>query len=86
MERGLLDSAALFLLPFLVYAVMLTLRRRYPFALTSWTSGPVAALVASGLALVVAGILLTGYFAPRYHGAYVPAHLDHGRLVPGHME
>jgi hypothetical protein len=27
-----------------------------------------------------------GLSAPRGHGAYVPAHVENGRLIPGHIE
>ena len=86
MLRGLFDAGGLFLVPFVAYALFLALRRRYPFVLDSWTQGPVATLVVAGLALAVAGVLLTGFFANRHKGAYVPAHIEKGRLVPGRME
>ncbi len=86
MLRGLVDAGVLFLLPFLAYAVLLVLRRRYPFVLVAWTEGPLARLVVAGLVLAVAGALLTGFFANRHKGAYVPAHIENGVLVPGRME
>ena len=86
MVRGLVDAGVLFLLPFLAYAVLLVLRRRYPFVLVAWTEGPLAMLVVSGLALAVAGTLLAGFLAHRHKGGYVPAHIEHGVLVPGRME
>jgi hypothetical protein len=27
-----------------------------------------------------------GIFAPRHAGAYVPAHIENGKLVPGRMQ
>lgn len=86
MLRGLVDAGALFLVPFVAYALLLLLRRRYPFVLDAWTQGPIATLVVAGLALAVAGTLLTGFFANRHRGAYVPAHIENGALVPGRME
>lgn len=86
MLRALVDAGGLFLLPFVAYGILLALRRRYPFVLAAWTEGPVAALVVAGLALAVAGTLLTGFFANRHRGAYVPAHLENGVLVPGRIE
>ena len=86
MGRALLDVLVPFLLPFAGYVVFLALRRRYPFVLSAWSRGPVAVLVVSGLALAVLSLLLAGLFGPRAQGDYVPAHLDHGVLVPGRME
>jgi hypothetical protein len=31
-------------------------------------------------------VIVFGVFAPREQGAYVPAHVEKGRLVPGHFE
>lgn len=86
MLRSLADAGVLFLVPFAAYAILLVLRRRYPFVLETWTNGPLATLIVTGLALAVAGALLTGLFANRHKGAYVPAHLENGVLVPGRME
>ena len=86
MLRGLSESLVLFLLPFAGYALMLVLRRRFPFVLAAWTEGPLGRLVVAGLALAIAGALLVGFFGNRLRGAYVPAHLENGVLVPGRME
>jgi hypothetical protein len=86
MGRVLLDGLGLFAAPFLVYGLVLVLRQRYPFVAESWSRGSLAWLTLTGLVLVVAGLLLFGSFAGRYRGAYVPAHIEDGRLVPGHIE
>lgn len=86
MLRSLIDAGGLFLVPFVAYALFLGLRRRYPFVLEAWTQGPLATLIVTGLALAVAGALLTGFFADRHRGAYVPAHMQNGVLVPGHID
>jgi hypothetical protein len=36
--------------------------------------------------VAVAGVIVLGLFAPREQGAYVPAHVENGRLMPGHFE
>ena len=86
MGRTLLDAVALFLSPFLVYGLVLAARRRYPFLAESWTRGSLALLTVAGLAAVVLGLVLLGAMAGRHRGAYVPAHLENGVLVPGHIE
>lgn len=86
MARNLLDALGLFAAPFAVYALVLALRQRYPFVTASWSRGSLAGLTVAGLGLVALGILTLALFADRHRGAYVPAHLDGTRLVPGHME
>ena len=86
MGRGLLDAVLLFFVPFVVYAGVLLVRRRYPFVLKAWTDGPLAQLVVTGLALAIIGVLAAGLLSGRSTGAYVPAHVEHGTLVPGRMQ
>ncbi len=37
-------------------------------------------------AIAVAGMLTFGIFAVRHEGAYVPAHIENGKLVPGRLQ
>lgn len=86
MWRVLWRPVLLFLLPFLGYALLLALRRTTPFASRNWNQGTVSTLTLVGLFAAVVGVLLFGVFAPRHLGAYVPAHVENGIFVPGHME
>lgn len=86
MARNVLDAIGLFALPFVVYGLVLALRRNYPFVAASWSRGWLATLAICGLALVAIGMVVLAASADRHQGAWVPAHLDQGRLVPGHME
>jgi hypothetical protein len=86
MLRGLLDAGWLFLLPFAVYALALVLGRRFTPLRRLWRDGPIARLILTGLALAIGFILLNGILAQRHLGAYVPAHLENGRLIQGHIE
>ncbi len=86
MLRVILEPALLFLSPFLAYMAYLYLRNRYPFAMDHWSRSAVSSLALAGLALAVAGVVLLGFFSERPRGAYVPAHIENGRLVPGHVE
>jgi hypothetical protein len=86
MLRVLLEPALLFGLPFIVYILYLAIRQRYPFAVEAWSRSRVATLALAGLAVAVAGVILIGAFAPRQQGPYVPAHVENGRLLPGHFE
>ncbi len=86
LERVALDTLALFLAPFALFAVYLIVRLRWPLATEHWPLGRVSALTLAGLALALAGFVAAEVFAPRGHGTYVPAHVDNGILVPGHFE
>lgn len=86
MGRAVLDAAGLFSLPFLGYALLLVLSRRYPLVADSWSRGSLAKLAMAGLLLVVAGLLVVGTASDRRKGIYVPARIDNGVLVPGHIQ
>jgi Family of unknown function (DUF6111) len=86
MLRVLLEPALLFALPFAVYVLYMSMRRRYPFAVEAWSHSRVASLALAGLAVAVVGVIVLGLFAPRERGAYVPAHVENGRLVPGYFK
>jgi hypothetical protein len=82
MTRVLFAEALLFLAPFLLFAGYLALRRRNPFQVAAW-EGSLSWLVIAGLALAVASFVVFGALAPRETGAFVPPHMEDGRLVPG---
>jgi hypothetical protein len=86
MLRAILEPAALFLSPFVVFAVYLVLRARYPLALEHWSRGRVSTLTLIGLVVAIFGMALFGLYAPRGQGRYVPAHIENGELIPGHIE
>ena len=86
MWRAILEPALLFALPFAAYTIYLVLRQNYPFAVEHWTKGAVSTLTLAGLAIAVAGMIAFGIFAPRHEGAYVPAHIENGKIVPGRMQ
>ena len=39
-----------------------------------------------GMATAVASIFIVGGLSERHHGAYVPAHIENGKLVPGRLD
>jgi Family of unknown function (DUF6111) len=77
-----IDDALLFLLPFIAFCLYLLARRRNPLLWTSWNK-EVSWLVIAGLACVIVSLLATFAFSERQRGAFVPAHMENGRLVPG---
>lgn len=86
MWRVALEPALLFLSPFIVYAAVQFLRRNSPFTIESWDGATVSTLTLVGLATAIVGVLFFGVAAQRHTGAYVPAHVENGKLVPGRLE
>jgi hypothetical protein len=86
MLRAALEPFAFFLTPFAVFAIYLVLRARYPLAMEHWTKTRVATLTLIGLGVAVVGMALLASFAPRGQGTYVPARIENGKLIPGHIE
>jgi hypothetical protein len=85
MLRAVLEPLALFLSPFALFAIYLVLRARYPLAVEHWTKSRVSTLTLIGLIVAVGGMVLLGVYAPRGLGVYIPAHVENGLLVPGHI-
>jgi hypothetical protein len=85
MWRAVLETALFFALPFALYAAFHLAQLRWPFVAELWRKGIVSTLTIAGLLLAVAGVLLLG-LSRRDQGAYVPAHIENGRLAPGHFE
>lgn len=86
MIRVVLEMLALFATPFVLYALYVGLRTRDPRAMAEIEAGPARYLVVAGLALVVAAMLYAGLFGERHVGAYRPAEMRDGVLVPGRVD
>ena len=86
MWRPIIESLSLFLAPFVLFAVYLLLRLRYPLAIEHWTRSRVATLILAGLAAALIGMIVLIVAAPRSQGVYVRAHVENGVLVPGHFQ
>ena len=84
MIRPVLTEVAIFLIPFVAYALFLVATRAGVFASSSWPAHLIAKLVLGSLLLVVISFVLLAQFsgAPP-DSTYVPAHLENGKLVPG---
>lgn len=83
MLRVILEPLAFFLAPFAAYAFWLRLRGQTAPDLDAWSHTKVATLTLAGLALAILGVLALGLSSGRHLGAYVPAHVEDGKLVPG---
>ena len=84
MIRPVLTEIGIFLIPFAVYALFLIATRSGVFDQSSWPVTLVAKLVLGSLLLVIVSFVFLAEFsgAPP-ESTYEPAHLDHGKLVPG---
>jgi hypothetical protein len=84
MIRPVLTELAIFLIPFVAYAIFLIATRAGVFASSSWPAHLIAKLVLGSLLLVVISFVLLAQFsgAPP-DSTYIPAHLENGKLVDG---
>ena len=84
MIRPVLTELAIFLIPFVAYALFLIATRSGVLASSSWPAHLVAKLVLGSLLLVVISFVLLAHFsgAPP-DSTYVPAHIENGKLVDG---
>jgi hypothetical protein len=82
MWRAFVETALLFLTPFLAYALFHLLQQRWPFVSELWHGRILSRLTIAGLVLAIAGMVTLGVTRTE-RGAYVPAHVENGRLVPG---
>lgn len=85
MTRAVFEALVLFLSPFVLFAIYLYLRQRNPWTREAW-DGHVPWLVLAGLLIAIGSFVITGLTAERNTGAYVPTHLEDGKLVPGHFK
>lgn len=87
MIRPLLIELALFLAPFALYAIFLTLTRASAFDPESWSWRAIGWLTLVSLLMVILSFVVIAQFAgapPR--STYIPAHVKDGQFVPGRSE
>ncbi|MEP3277594.1 MAG: DUF6111 family protein [Stappiaceae bacterium] len=86
MLRIVLIHFALFLLPFVAYAIWISITRRAQ-SKPAWRDGPNFWLASAGLVLVVGSLLILGTFRDAPSGAsYTRAEFKDGKLIPGGYE
>jgi hypothetical protein len=84
MIRPVLTELALFLTPFILYAVFLWATRAGMFHPEAWTWQTIAWLTIAALALVLGSFVVMAQFSGAPPGStYVPAHIEDGKFVPG---
>jgi Family of unknown function (DUF6111) len=80
-------EVALFLAPFVLYALFLWATREGFLHPDQWRPPVLAALSLVAVVLTAAGfVLIAEYTGAPAHSTYVPAHLENGQLVPGTMK
>lgn len=85
MTRAIFEALGLFLTPFALYALWLVFHARHPAIAAQFLDGPLVKLSFLGLALIFLGFMGLGWFGAR-RGAYAPAHIEDGRLIPGRLQ
>jgi heme/copper-type cytochrome/quinol oxidase subunit 3 len=86
MIRPVFTELALFLTPFVAYAVFLVSTRARVFDLVSWPPKTLATLAIVALVLMLGSFVLLAHFSgapPR--STYEPAHIENGKFVPGRV-
>jgi len=84
MIRPVLTELALFIAPFLVYALYLWATREGVLHPESWPLATLMWLTIAALALMFGSFVVLAQWGGEPAGsAYVPAHIENGRLVPG---
>jgi hypothetical protein len=88
MIRVGLTEIALFLTPFVLYAVFLYATRSGVLEVKAWPLSRIGWLAIAALALVIGSFVFFAQFSGAPVGTtYVPAHLDEsGRFVPGQLK
>ena len=84
MIRPVFTEIALFLAPFVLYAVFLWATKAGVLDLKSWPLVRVATLAIAALALMLGSFIYFAHFSCAPPGStYVPAHMENGKFVPG---
>jgi hypothetical protein len=87
MGRFLFLDLLFFLLPFGLYAVWLLITRGSLTNVDDWQARTITYLALGGALLLLAalGVFITYRVSPP-GGHYVPAHMENGKIVPGHID
>ena len=84
MIRPVFTEIALFLTPFVAYALFLWASREGVLDPASWPLRRLASLTVAALALLLGSFVVIAQFSGAQPGStYVPAHIERGKLVPG---
>ena len=84
MIRPVLTELALFLVPFVLYALFLWATRARVLDIDRWSLNTFVWLTISALVLMFGSFLVFAQFSGAPRGStYIPAHMENGKFVPG---
>ena len=84
MIRPVFTELALFLAPFVVYAIFLVATKAALLQRASWPPKVLASLGIAALLLMIGSFVVLSHFSGAPPGAtYEPAHMEDGKFVPG---
>lgn len=87
MIRPVATEIALFLTPFLLYALFLWATKAGMLDRSSWPLSRLLSLLIAALVLVAGSFIFFAHFTGAPVGTrYVPAHVEDGKFVPGRWE
>jgi uncharacterized membrane protein YczE len=87
MIRPVFTELALFLTPFVIYAIFLWATRAQVLEPQSWPTSRLIWLTISAFVLMIGSFIVLAQFSGAPPGSsYVPAHIEDGKFVPGHYE
>jgi hypothetical protein len=86
MIRPVFTELALFLAPFVAYAIFLVATRARVFDLVSWPPKTLATLAIVALLLMLGSFVYLSHFSGAPPGStYEPARIENGNFVPGRI-
>ena len=84
MIRPILTELALFLAPFVIYALFLWVTKADVLERASWPPKLLASLTIVALVLMLGSFVFLAHFSGAPPGStYEPAHMEDGKFVPG---
>jgi hypothetical protein len=87
MIRPVLTEFALFVAPFVLYALFLWVTKADVLERSSWSPKVLASLAIAALVLMLGSFVYLSHFSGAPPGAtYEPAHVEDGKFVPGRVK
>jgi hypothetical protein len=85
MIRPVLTELALFVAPFVIYALFLWATKTSMLDRAYWSMKVMFTLTIVALLLMIGSFIYLGHFTGMPRGTYVPAHVEDGKFVPGQV-
>ena len=86
MIRPVFSEFAIFIAPFVAYAIYLFVTKSGVLARSSWPPKVLASLAIVAMVLMIGSFVILAHFTGTPPGGtYEPAHLEDGKLIPGRV-